>query len=451
MPAENRHELPIWLKPGFWVDKKASTTEPLKYITECGKDFDDIKPLDRDNSVFLVNSCENIKHILADNTYNYLQDGVLREFTDYLGGGLLSSNGKKHKQDRSVLKALFKHNVMEQEYAEVVVNTVQKQMKNWQTDQEIDFMGEMMMMSAIISGKLIFGLDKDEDILALFDQVRHCHRRFMKSRYRKRVQLPKFLSLSHYKYLLMIRKFRHSLSDMVDQQSRVGMPPYCILKKLLDIQKEGTLELPEKDLLDHLATFFLATYESIANTMTWSVYLLSENPDYEAKVLQEIAEVFGDGSVKVNQFKKLEYTTCAVNESMRLYPSPWLLWRKAAADDVLPSGDTIPKDAFVLISPYVIHKNPQFFPDPETYHPERFMGDNKNCIPKFAYIPFGAGPRVCLGAQLGQLIALSTLSQILPRFRFNYTHIQDPEQETISFFAAQPKGGRFFMHIEARH
>lgn len=451
MSAKNKNELPLWLKPGFRIDKEASTTDPLKYIAECGKNFDDIKQLDQEGSVFLVNGCENIKHILVDNTYNYLQEGVLREFSDYFGEGLLSSNGKKHQQDRRVLKALFKHNVIEQEYAQVIVNEIQKRMASWPLDQEINFMAEMMELSVIISGKLVFGLDEDKDVLVLFDQVRYCHRRFMKSRFRKRIQLPDFLSLSHYKYLSMTRKFRDSLANIVDQQSKSDMPSYCMLKKLLDIREKELLELSETDLLDHLATFFLATYESVANSMTWTVYLLSENPDYQVKVLQEIAEVFGDEPIKIDRMKKLKYTASAVNESMRLFPSPWLFWRKAVAKDVLPSGDVIPKDAFVLISPYVTHKNPRYFPDPESFYPERFMGENKSLIPKFAYIPFGIGPRVCIGAQLGQLIALSILSQVLPRFRFSYQEKQRPEQETISFFTAQPKNGNFYMHIEARH
>lgn len=146
----------------------------------------------------------------------------------------------------------------------------------------------------------------------------------------------------------------------------------------------------------------------------------------------------------------LTYTRAALDEAMRLHPSPWLLWRRAMGDDVLPGGETIAKGSRVLISPYVLHRREKLFPDPLRFDPARFLGDAVKARPPYSYIPFGGGPRLCLGEPMARLIGVVTIAQLVGRFHLEPATREPIEQETLNGFSAQPRGGRIPMRITRR-
>jgi cytochrome P450 len=156
-------------------------------------------------------------------------------------------------------------------------------------------------------------------------------------------------------------------------------------------------------------TLLLAGHETTASTLSWSLHLLDRHPEVWRRVHDEAVEVFGGRAPEYDDLRRLTYTSAVVSEAMRLFPPVWLLPRIAIEDDVV-GGYRVPAGADVVVSPYTLHRHPAFWPEPDRFDPERFLGDAGTDRPRFAYIPFGAGPRFCVGNHLGLLEAVFVLA-----------------------------------------
>jgi len=171
--------------------------------------------------------------------------------------------------------------------------------------------------------------------------------------------------------------------------------------------------MSDKQLRDEVLTIFLAGYETAANALTWTWYLLSQNPQASAKLYAEVDRVLNGKIATVEDLPQLKYTEMVVSESMRLYPPAWIMGRKAKEDFPL-GGYRLPARTSVFFSQYIMHRNPLYFTDPLQFEPERFTPDRKAALPKFAYFPFGGGNRQCIGegfAWMELILVLATLAQ----------------------------------------
>jgi cytochrome P450 len=172
-----------------------------------------------------------------------------------------------------------------------------------------------------------------------------------------------------------------------------------------------------RGLRDQLITMLLAGHETTASTLSWTWYLVSGKPEVAAAIRQEATEVLGDRMPTIEDLARLPHTTMAIQEAMRLYPPVWGLPRKAISADEI-DGYPIPAGADVMISPYTLHRHPGFWPDPDEFRPERFAPSAPPPAHRYAYIPFGAGPRVCVGSHLGMMEAVLVAAMVARDFRF---------------------------------
>ena len=219
------------------------------------------------------------------------------------------------------------------------------------------------------------------------------------------------------------------------------------MSMLLRARDEKGIEMTDDQLKDEVLILFAAGHETTANALTWTWYLLSENPKVEAKMQMEAEEVISKNSLpSAADVPKLEFTRKVLTESMRLYPPAWVLVRESVQDCVI-GGYAIPAGADVIVSQFVNHHDPRFFPDPEEFKPERWTEEMMNTLPKFAYFPFGGGSRSCVGepfAWMEGILALATIAR-----RWSLKHVADHKVEMLPNITLRPKFG-MKMQVHAR-
>jgi cytochrome P450 len=189
---------------------------------------------------------------------------------------------------------------------------------------------------------------------------------------------------------------------------------------------------------DEIVTILLAGHETTASTLSWTWYLLSRHPEAAAAMHAEAVTVLGDRRPSHEDLARLPYTTMVIEEAMRLYPPVWGLTRKAVGADEV-GGYLVPAGADVMISPYTLHRHPGFWPEPDRFRPERFEASTRATAHRYAYIPFGAGPRVCVGSHLGMMEATLIAAMVARDFRFELARSTDPEPEAM--LSLRPRGG----------
>jgi cytochrome P450 len=199
---------------------------------------------------------------------------------------------------------------------------------------------------------------------------------------------------------------------------------------LLAQDEDGTGGFSDRELRDEMMTLFLAGHETTSLALSWTWYLLSQNPAVEAKLHAELDRVLGGRVPALADLHNLPYTDQVIKESMRLYPPVYLVARTSAVD--MRVGDyTVPARSSVLISPYITHRDPRWWPDPETFRPERFEPGWEESLPKYAYFPFGGGPRVCIGNSFAQMEARLLLATLAGRYTLRLSPGQRVEPEPL--------------------
>jgi cytochrome P450 len=203
-------------------------------------------------------------------------------------------------------------------------------------------------------------------------------------------------------------------------------------------QDENGNRMGDQQLRDEVMTFFLAGHETTALALTWTWYLLAQHPEIESRVIDELKEVLNGRSPTIADLQRLRYTEMVVKESMRLYPPAWLLSREAKRDFEV-YGYSIRKGAQVLMSQWVMHRDARYFDRPEEFRPERWADEHTKSLPRFAYFPFGGGPRVCIGtsyAMMEAILILATTAQ-----RFHLTLALDQKVTPLPSITLRPKNG----------
>jgi cytochrome P450 len=195
----------------------------------------------------------------------------------------------------------------------------------------------------------------------------------------------------------------------------------------------------DQQIRDEAVTLFAAGHETTANALTWTWYFLAQHPDVEARLHEELAAVLADRPPVVSDLKDLPYTEMVLKESMRLRPPAWILNGRTALEETEIGGYTITAGTSVFISPYQLHRLPEYYPDPERFDPRRFTPENEKKLPRYAYLPFGAGPRVCIGNSFAMMEAQLILATVAQQYRLALVPGQEVEMAPLITLA--PVGG----------
>ena len=361
-------------------------------------------------NAYVISNPEWIKDILITNQTNFTKSRMLERAKVLLGEGLLTSEAEFHKRQRRLVQPAF-HRDRLIGYGAAMAECAAQCRDRWSAGERFDVSREMNRLTLAIVARTLFSADvsseADEigsaltEVLGLFEMVLMPF-----SEWIEKLPLP-----SVRRFEKARARLDQTIYRMIAERRASGEDKGDLLSMLLLAQDEDASTMTDKQVRDEALTLFLAGHETTANALTWTWYLLSQNPEAEARFHAEIDRVLGARLPTFDDLAQLKYVEMVFAESMRLFPPAWGIGRRPL--QAYRIGDyEIPARTVMLMSPYVVHRDPRWYPEPEKFDPDRFLPENAAGRPKFSYFPFGGGARVCIGerfAWMEGVLLLATL------------------------------------------
>ncbi len=333
-----------------------------------------------------------------------------------LGESLLTSEGETHRRQRRLIQPMFHHERIAT-YAEPMVRRAEDAAARWTDGAELDVHAEMAALTLAIVGETLFGADVDEersatvrraltDTLAMFDRV-------YSPVFRVLARLP---TPTMRRYRRIEADLDRVIDELIAERRATGASGGDLLSLLLRAQEDGA-GMADEQVRDEALTLFLAGHETTANALAWTWWLLSEHPDVEARLHAELERALGGRSPTAADLERLGYARMVLSESIRLRPPAWAIGRRAIRDVRIGETD-VPAGSIVVVAPWLLHHDARWWPEPEAFRPERWTPSESAGRPRGAFVPFGGGPRVCVGEPFAWMEGVLLLSTIAQRWRF---------------------------------
>lgn len=412
-------------------------SDSLGFLTRIARQYGDIVKIRLGLSTYYVlNHPSLVEETLRSHASDVIKDRMTRMIIPILGQGLVTSEGSFWKRQRKLAMPAFQRGAIER-YGAVMVDHSLKLRDSWRDGQPCDIHEDMMALTLGIVAKTLFDAEVGEESR----DVGHCVE-VMMTWYMNPMKFFKFRewlpNRENREFKAAVARLDEILYGIIRRRRASGEDPGDLLSHLLAAQDDEGIGMTDRQLRDECVTLFLAGHETTALTLTYAFYLLARNPDAEAKLLQELDEVLAGRAPTAADVPRLRYADWVVKESMRLYPPAWAIAREAIEDFEI-GGYPIKKGTQLLISQWVLHRDPRWFDDPEAFRPERWENDLIRRLPKGAYIPFGDGPRVCIGNHFAMMEAILLLATLAQRHR-----LESLEGETLELSASitlRPRSG----------
>ncbi len=384
-----------------------------------------------DAAMYLLNHPADVKHVLVSNQDNYRKGPVPPVESRIFGQGVLHTEGETHHCQRRLFLPFFHGNHVTA-YSSLITDTTRAHMARWHDGLTIDIGQEMAHLTLSIIWRLLFGQDLQADDGLIRDSI-SAGQRLIKLQYDSLLAslIPLWIPIPrHRRFTHGFNLIEDTLITLIRDRRRSAEHRDDVLSLLLAAKDNDGHPLSEREIRDELMTFLLAGHETTANALTWTWLLLSQDQSVWDRLVYELNEVLGDRPPDAADLPRLRYLKMIWDESLRLYPPAWSLHtRLAQREDRLPSGAMLPPDSWAFISPWNLHRNPRWFPDPSHFDPERFSDEATRARPAYAYIPFGAGGRRCLGESFAELEGLLILGTIASNVRLRLDNGQTIQPE----------------------
>ena len=399
--------------------------DPLGFMEECARYYGDCVRFQTTNGeVRLLTDPEAIEHVLAKRSDNYVKPDFGGEGLDgLLGDGLLTSEGERWAEQRKRIQPAFFRPMLDQ-YAETMVADARELAEAWTDSERVDIDEAMSQLTLRIIVETVLGTELGGMERAISDALVDVSRRFRADEVRslvpKSVPTPRNL-----KYRRGERRLERIVRDIIRQHERASDTPAGdeasggdMLSLLLSARDAGA-DINDETLRDQVLTMLLAGHDTTALTLVFSWYLLSEHPDVERRFHAELDEVLDDRDPTAADAADLDYTEQVAKEAMRLYPPAYTIYREAVEDDSV-AGYHVPGGSLVSMPQWVVHRDPRWWDDPDTFRPERWADESSADRPEYAYYPFGGGPRKCIGGAFAMREAKLVLATLGRRYSLRY-------------------------------
>jgi cytochrome P450 len=382
-----------------------------------------------------------IQHVLKTNAENYQKSEIqVKRMGHFLGKGLLTTHGEAWRTQRRLIQKGFDRKQLEA-LSSIMQGSLAESLRDFDRQVDagpVDIYPHLMKMTFAMVAKSLFGARlKDEDI----DLVSHTICTVQEFIVRQTLQPylnPWFSVSGELRKHEQMRARADSILMAYIQQRRHQEPGHDLLQTLMDARYADGEGMPDELVLSESMQLLVAGHETSSNGLSWLLYLLSSRPDCLEKIRQEFDSILGDAPLSYADVPRFEFTTQVIQEALRLYPPFWMVDRMAVADD--RAGDLeIPRGSTVIVFVYGAHHAPHYWQDPERFDPERFTKANEKLNTPFTYLPFGAGPRGCIGGNYAMLQILMILSAVLSRYDFELTPGQTIEARPMVIL--RPKHG----------
>lgn len=390
--------------------------DPLAFLTRLAREHGDVAHFTfGPQHLYLINHPDLIRDVLVTRQRSFMKGRALQRTKILLGEGLLTSEGDLHLRQRRLMQPEF-HRDRLPRYAEVMLANAERMAGEWRED-EMDVAREMSRLTLSIVAQALFGTD----VRGEADEIRRALSELMEiftillnpfTVWLEKLPLPRKRATDR-----AIARLDQTIFRMIEERRAAGTDRGDLLSMLLLAQdEEGGGGMSDRQVRDEAMTLFLAGHETTANALSWTWYLLSQDPDVERRLHEEVDSA-------PTAYDQLPFTRMVLAESMRLYPPAWVIGR-LALEDVEIGGFTVPRGAIVIVSQYVMHRDPRFWPDPMRFDPTRFAGEPS--WPKFAYFPFGGGSRICIGEGFAWMEGVLVLASLARRWRLSLAQDNPP-------------------------
>jgi cytochrome P450 len=430
--------------PGFqrnvlwYALRKFRPANPIHLFQHLAEEYGDIAhyKIGWHHIVFL-NHPDYIREVLVVQNDNFIKERTVQRSRMLLGAGMITSEDAQHRAQRQVAQPAF-HRQRIQEYGSAIVEEAARARDSWRAGEQRDVAIDMMHLTLRIVARTLFAADLQSEVFELADAINR-----IMGLYNFLVMLPAAEWLVHLRppglaaFVKSRKRIDAVVYRMIDAHRRRGGDGGSLLDLMLAASPDEGPEV-QQALRDQVITIFLAGYETVANALIWTWYLLSQNLDCERRCHEEVDSVLQGRLPTVEDVPRLRYVEMVMAESMRLYPPAWAMGRYARNDFQL--GDfRLPARTTVLISQFVMHRDPRYFPDPLRFDPERFTVEAKSKRAKFTYFPFGAGVRQCIGESFAWMEGVLVLATFLQKWRLRLVPGQRVEPQPL--ITLRPKYG----------
>jgi cytochrome P450 len=399
-----------------WSLGPLNNGDPLKYFTGLMREYGDLVSLRVLNfRILLLNHPDHIEDVLVNHPRKFIKGRVLQANKRVFGRGLLTSEGDFWLRQRRLAQPAF-HRARIAGYALTMVEYTERLLDEWQDGEQHDIHKEMMRLTLQIVGKTLFDADVERDAQEVGKSLELLLE--LGANFRRTIFIPNWLPTpTNLRQERAIRQIEKVLYRIIAEKRASGRDSGDLLSMLLTAQDEDGSRMTDQQLRDEAITLFLAGHETTANTLSWTWWLLTQNPAVEAKFHAELRTVLAGRAPSLDDLPKLVYTNHIITESMRLYPPAWGTARTAIEEHEI-AGYAVPKGSGVSFAQWTVHRDARWYDAPDEFRPERWEGDLLKRNPKFAYFPFGGGPRQCIGNTFALMETALTLATIAQQYRF---------------------------------
>jgi cytochrome P450 len=405
--------------------------DPVKLITEAARQGDVVR-LALPGATYLLTHPSHVKHVLQDNHQNYEKGWVFDRIKPYWGDSLLTADGETWRQQRRRVQPSFKRECIAG-FETTITRRTAEMLDRWEEAasgrEMLAIYDEMTRLALVIIGDVLFGVDLWNDVPEMAGAAQTALA-VLKKRVAALAPLPLWVpTRDNRRFNDAMHTMHRHISRIISSKQADGKDEPSFLKMLMEARDAETgSRMTDRQLHEETLGMLQQGHDTVGETLAWTWYLLSLYPEAERKLRDEVSQVVGDRVPTAGDLPRLEYAQRVLQESLRLYPPVWVIPRDAIRDDVI-GGYRIPAGSTVLLSPYVTHRHPDFWDNPEAFDPDRFLPARSTERPRHAYFPFGGGPRLCMGAHMATMEIVLIMAMIVQRFRVHLVsgHREEPE------------------------
>jgi cytochrome P450 len=402
---------------------------PLAFLESAAREFGDIVHwrIGRQHT-FFINHPDLIRDVLVTHCHKFLS-GFDRA-KKLLGEGLITSDGRLHQQQRRLIQPAF-HRERIAKFAETITKQAERARSHWSNGTTLNVAHEMMRLTLLVVGETLFGANLESDA----SDIRHALAATIGSPPNMLMPFGQLVEKLPLPAVRRMKTGRAKLDEIVYRliKDRRGCEEKRgdLLSMLLTHDKEeGDAGMTDQQVRDQMVTILIAGHDTTAAALTWTWYLLSEHPEVEARLHEELDDVLGNRLPTFADTQALPFTENVIRESLRIYPPVWMMWRRAV-EDYEVDGYIAPARSIVVMSQHVMHRDARYFPEPLRFDPERWTGEFKAALPKYTYFPFGGGPRQCIGESFAWMEAILLIATLAQQWKFRLVPGQPVIPQTL--------------------
>ncbi len=414
--------------------------DTLGFVERCAREFGDVVSTRflYVPALFLFHP-DHVEYILATGSKNFIKSQNFRSafLQRLVGHGLLTSEGEFWRRQRRLAQPAF-HRDRVEAYAATMVAYTERMLSGWRDGRTLDAHEEMMSLTRAVVAETLFSADVSRDSREIDGALSRLILPFASQATLKWILDNRLPTPAHLRFNRDVRRIDRFVYRLIEERRASGEDTGDLLSLLLSARDGDGRSMSDRQVRDEVMTLFLAGHETTANALTWTWYMLSRNPEAEARLHEEVDSLFKDGRLTAADLPRLRYAEWVVKESMRLYPPAWAVGRQCVRECEV-GGVRVAAGVQVFGFQWVIQRDPRWFAEPLAFRPERWGGEGVARLPRYAYFPFGGGPRLCIGNYFATMEAVLLLTTVARRFRLRLAPGQ--QVKPLPALSLRPKHG----------